>query len=187
MQIQDSRKAQMPGQIFIYILAIIIVGVIIAYGYTAIKDFSARGEQVAFISFKTDFENTVKTMVSDYGTIKRPEFSIPQKYKKVCVIDFKKGYSEGYSSDTVTCIMGDQVKFEPLVCNAWKQGASQYGSNPNSQITLSNVFLTPDGSDSFNVDKIRVASGILCAPVKNGKIKMQFKSLGDGVEISLYE
>ncbi|MFQ5475146.1 MAG: hypothetical protein ACE5DM_04885 [Candidatus Nanoarchaeia archaeon] len=180
------KKAQMPGQIFVYILAIIVVGGIIAYGYTAIKDFSDRGEQVAFLSFKQAFENNVKTMVSDYGTIKRPDFAVPSKYRKVCIVDFKKGYTSGFVSDTATCVLGDQKKSEPLVCSSWKQGAQQYVSNPGAQSTLSNVFLTPDGTDSFHVDKISVPDGMLCAPVENGKIKLQMKSTGDSVEVTLY-
>jgi len=180
------KKGQVAGQIFTYILAILIVGGIIVYGYTAIRDFSDRGEQVAFISFKTSFENTVKTMVSDYGTIKRPDFEVPAQYKKVCLVDFTKGYTDGFVSSTATCMAGDTQKSEPIACTAWKQGNLQYSNTPNKQITLSNVFLTPDGAESFNVGKMRIKNGMICAPVKNGKIKLQFKSVGDSVEISTY-
>jgi hypothetical protein len=180
------KKGQMPGQLFVYILAIIVVGGIIAYGYTAIKDFSDRGEQVAFLSFKQAFENNVKTMVSDYGTIKRPDFAVPNKYRKVCIVDFKKGYTPGFISDSATCVPGDAKKSEPLVCSSWKQGAEQFGDDPSRQITLSNIFLTPDGSDSFHVDKVSVPGGMICAPVQNGKIKLQLKSTGDSVEVTLY-
>lgn len=179
------KKAQQPGQIFVYILAIIVVGGIVLYGYNAIKDFSDRGEQVAFVAFKTEFENTVKTMVSDYGTIKRPDMAVSGKYKRVCVVDFSKPYSPG--SVGTLCAFGDPES-EPLVCKAWERGSQQYIQNPGKDIQLQNIFLTPDGSDSFNVDHITTGqddAGMICAKVKNGKAHFQFKSLGDSVEITV--
>ena len=174
-----GKKAQMPGQIFIYILAIVIVGAIIVYGYTAIKDFSDRGDQVAFVSFKTSFENTVKTMVSDYGTIKRPDFDVPPQYERVCAVDFSKAASGPI------CSPGDP-DYEPVICSAWKQGATQQASSPDKDVLLSNIFLTPDGSESFHVGHIKIKDGYICSPVKNGRINIQFKSVGDGVEATLY-
>ena len=180
MSVFRGKRAQMPGQIFVYILAIVIVGVIIVYGYNAIKDFSDRGDQVAFVSFKTSFENTVKAMVSDYGTIKRPDFEVPPQYERVCVVDFSTAASGGLCAPT-------SDDYEPIVCSGWKQGASQKASNPDKDVLLPNVFLTPDGSESFHVGNIKIpATGYSCSPVRNGKVNIQFKSVGDGVEATLY-
>jgi hypothetical protein len=54
------------------------------------------------------------------------------------------------------------------------------------RITLSNVFLLPSG-DSFNLQDVKLPDnlgGIVCVPVKSGKVNLNLYSVGDGVEIS---
>ena len=50
--IKSNRKSQLSGQVFIYILALVIIGGIIAYGYYAIASLKNRADQLAFIEFK---------------------------------------------------------------------------------------------------------------------------------------
>ncbi|MFC1723969.1 hypothetical protein ACFL0V_07575 [Nanoarchaeota archaeon] len=174
------KKAQVAGQIFIYIIAIVVVGLIIVYGYSAIKGFSQKGEQVEYINLKTGMENAFKSIVSDYGSIKRPDIDIPGKYKMVCFVDInRKVAAETFS----LCSKEgpDDPIYEPVVCSSW-------------QIGTDNVYLVPDGSESWNVGPIifkndhkpYAGEGFMCFDVKNNKIKMQLKSLGDKVEVSEY-
>ncbi|HII71472.1 TPA: hypothetical protein HA265_01830 [Candidatus Woesearchaeota archaeon] len=184
-----SKKAQVAGQIFIYIIAIVVVGLIIAYGYSAIKSFSQKGEEVEYINLRTSIENSVKAIASDYGSIKRPDFDIPGKYEMVCFVE--KGLSAATIDSAAICdrnaaatlMPGEADKFfQPIVCSAWKTGRDD-------------VFLIPDGSESFNLDTTIVISEtepsashhFLCLDVVNNKIKLQLKALGDRVEISSYE
>ena len=81
------KKGQIAGQIFIYVIAVVVVGLIIAYGYSAIKGFSQKGEQVEYITLKSSLENSVKAIVSDYGSIKRPDISVPGKYEMICFVN----------------------------------------------------------------------------------------------------
>jgi len=189
------KKAQQPGQIFMYILGIIVVSAIIVYGYKAISDFSEKGDEVAFLSFKQQLENTVKSMVSDYGTVKKTSLLVSGKYEKFCVVDFST-YSPGVSKyiesskgniPLISCAQNEE-SFEPLVCETWKQGFEEYNKNhvPLDRITLSNVFLLPSG-DSFNLQNVKLpvnSGGIVCVPIKSGKINLNLYSVGDGVEIS---
>jgi len=169
-----SKKAQNAEQIFIYIIAIVVVGLIIAYGYSAIKNFSQRGEEVEYISLKTSVENSVNGIASDYGSIKRPPIDVPGKYKMVCFVD--KARKDGASA-TALCnrIPGEEKYYEPIVCSGWQTGRS-------------NVFLVPDGSENFDVGTIVVEGGkpFICMDVVNNKIKLQLKGLGDKVEVSEY-
>ncbi|NQU78344.1 hypothetical protein HQ545_01100 [Candidatus Woesearchaeota archaeon] len=178
--IMKDRKAQIAGQIFIYIIAIVVVGLIIAYGYSAIKSFTQRGEEVEYISLRTGLENSVKSIASDFGSIKRPGINIPGKYKMVCFVE--KGHSESTIRDTALCqsLPGLNDYYQPLVCSAWTTGRD-------------NVFMIPDGSDAFDVGDIKIkndgkpyAGPFICFEVANNKINLQLKGLGDKVEVSEY-
>ncbi|MBI5398943.1 hypothetical protein HZB03_05760 [Candidatus Woesearchaeota archaeon] len=166
---RKSRKAQIVGQVFIYAISIIMITLILAYGYKAIKDFSKRGEEVALITLKSSVQNAFRGILSDYGTIKRPDLDIPGNYKKVCFIE------SGSSGVGTPLCMAGTTDYEPLVCSAW-------GGRDNA-------FLIPDGSDAFNVGEITIEGGVpyACFDVVNNKINLQLKSLGDKVEISTYE
>jgi hypothetical protein len=178
------KKAEIAGEIFIYVIAVVVVGFILIYGYSAIKDFSKRGEEVEYISLKTDFENAFKSITSDYGSVKRPSVSIPGKYEFICFV--KRGLSEGDIDLTPLCTGGvagyPAGLRSPIACSAWKNGRS-------------NVFFLPDGSDNFDVGEIQLSSGtdrssdlpFLCLEVVNNKINLQLKGLGSKVEVSEYE
>ena len=168
------RKAQIAGQIFIYIIAIVVVGLIIAYGYSAIKGFTEKGEEVEYITLRTNIENSVKSIASDYGSVKRPDISIPGKYEMVCFVD--KARKEA-ADTTAICTQqpGLEKIYQPIVCSGWKTGRD-------------NVFLVPDGSESFDVGTIVMETGsFLCLDVVNNKIKLQLTGLGDKVGVSQHE
>jgi hypothetical protein len=171
-----GRKAQVAGQVFIYITAIVVVGFIIVYGYSAITKFTQRGQEVEYISLKTSMENSFKAIVSDYGSIKRPDIDIPGKYTAVCFID-KENFAAKQS--TPICGGGGDTGADkynsPIACAAWATKRS-------------NVFLLPDGSDNFDVGTIQIEGGApyICFNVVNNKIRLQLESMGDKVKVSEY-
>ena len=168
------KKAQVPGQIFIYIIAIVVVGFIVVYGYSSIKTFTAKGEQVEYISFKTAVENSIKSLASDYGSVKRPDIGVPSKYTHVCFVD-KSNYATGKSNPGSPCNQNPEETHSPVACSGWENGRN-------------NVFLLPDGSDSFDVGNIAFGPSTysVCLKVVNGKIPLQLEGLGDKVMISNY-
>ena len=148
------RKAQLAGQIFIYIIAVVVVGLIILYGYSAIKSFSKRGEEVEYLTLKTSLESAVKGISSDFGSIKRPDIAIPGKYKQVC---FGEKVSGAVINATQWCMK------EPIACAVWRTNRS-------------NVFLIPDGTDNFDVGEIATlpqGEHVICFDVVNNKINLQ--------------
>ena len=171
--IKDNRKAQIAGQIFIYIIAVVVVGLIMAYGYSAIKGFTQKGEQVEYITLKSSIENSVKGIVSDYGSISRPDIDVPGKYEYVCFVDKNRA---GDADNTAICqsMYGLEDFYQPIVCSAWKTGRD-------------NVFMVPDGSDSFEVENILIEGNpFICFEVISNRMKLQLEGLGDNVKISEY-
>ena len=54
-----KRKAQQAGQIMIYVLAIVIVAVILIFGYKSITDFKDRTEMMVKIEFQNKLESSI--------------------------------------------------------------------------------------------------------------------------------
>lgn len=149
----------MIGQVFIYVLTIILIGFILVYGYNAITTFGEKSEQVSFIKLKSDLSNIVEIITPDYGSVKIRSFDVPGGYNKVCFI--KNFPSFPSLSGTSYPIIEDSV---------------------NSGVKK-NMFLIKEGAEeSFFIGDIEVVSEdneILCVEVVSNMITVKFEGKGD--------
>ena len=153
-------KAQI-SQIFIYVTTIIIVAFILLYGYRAIFVFKEKSEQVSFIQFKNDIENTIETLSLDFGSVKVKEFILPENTNVVC---FVKNYpSIPLLADTNYPIIEDSI---------------------NSGVKKNVFLISDDVEESFYVDKISTAQDLLCVRSQANKIKLRMEGVGDHTFIS---
>jgi hypothetical protein len=158
-----TKKAQIIGQVFIFILAAAIFIMILLYGYKAIVGFSQRSEQVALIDMKMTLESGVEEISLDYGSVKKLELGIPTKYSEICFVDL-----------SVEEPPLEFMEEHPLMYDAWISGAQ-------------NVFLAPMAETPINIGKIKISDrypGYLCLPIKSGKVTLRLEGLGDSTEIS---
>ena len=158
------KKGQMQ-QIFIFIIAILIASMIFLYGYRAIRDFTQRTDEVTLVKFQTELQSAVRTISSDYGSVKRLELSIPSKYSKVCFVDYAK-FNQG--SAICTRISGREDEFNPLICDAWKDQTQ-------------NVFLVPFADIPIKTNNLEVSGseGFMCRTAQNGRIAVRLEGRGD--------
>ena len=163
--LKRNLKSQMIGQIFIYILSLILIGFILIYGYNAIVDFRERAKEVSFANFENDLSSMVEIVAPDTGTIKTESFEVPAGYGKVCFVksfpDFPTLSSTGY----------------PLIENTINKKVKK------------NVFLIKEAPRSFFIGNIEVISDdnkILCIDAVNGIIKIKFEGKGDNAVLSKY-
>src|SRR3989344_4561433 len=94
-----NTKSQIYGQVFIYILTILLVSFILIYGYNAVQNFKDRAEQVSCLKFKEDLKSSVTSILSDFGSVKRKDFRVCNNYKEVCFV-------ETYGSDADLSYLG---------------------------------------------------------------------------------
>jgi len=86
-----KTRAQVQTQIFVYAIAAIVVTLIMIYGYTAIQKMREQAEDVAYIKFKTDLENAVKTLsYATPGDVDKLELQLPKGYREICFVDVEK-------------------------------------------------------------------------------------------------
>ncbi len=147
-------------------MAIIILSLILLFGYKSVKDLITKSDQVDYIHFKTKLESTIKRV--DYGDRLIEEFSVPKAYKEICFIDLKDtAPSSGSAFNTDY----------PIIRDSW-----------NSEVKT-NVFLvaSKDDTESFYVEKIIVnnaGNNYLCFSATRGKIKASFEGIGRDIQVS---
>ena len=161
-KIKQTEKAQIVGQVFIFILAAIIFGVIVLYGYQAISNFMSKSGEIAIASFQQELTNSVESIKRDFGSVTKTELTLPTKYSTLCILD----------SDTTKniCDTGQPLQQQyPRLCAAWKTEAQ-------------NIFLLP-GTQAMQISDISTPSGYFCVQ-NTGKIKLRMEGLGDKAQVS---
>ena len=61
------KRAQVASQIFVYIIAIVVVGLIVVYGYSAIKGFTQK-EKAALIASLVKIANNAEVAFNEKYT-----------------------------------------------------------------------------------------------------------------------
>lgn len=146
------KKAQMIGQIFVFVVAAIIFILILTYGYRAISNFLARSEQIALIDFKADLESSVEVMKRDYGSVRKINLRLPKRYSEVCIVDINR--------------CGALEQSMPLMYSLCLAGSE-------------NVFLVPKQETPIFLSDISVPDpGYICLPVAYGRVVLGLEGMG---------
>jgi hypothetical protein len=143
------NKAQVSSQIFTYILAAIIIGILFLVGYKAIVMILDFIRNAPLNELKLMVKGKVSQVAQSYGKIEKVELNIPDEFNQICFIDSLD--SEGQHNINL-----------PNNANIFIQDAV-------TQNVQTNVFLMKDGiygEGSFYVKKLNVASDYLC--LENG-------------------
>lgn len=155
-----NEKSQIYGQVFIYILTIMLVSFILVYGYNAVQNFKKRAEQVSCLKFKNDVQNAVEIISSDFGSVKRKDLQLCAGYAEAC---FVESFSNPSLPGNVDPIIRDSV-----LSNSGK-----------------NVFLVENiAKESFYAGKISVEPDVFCIKAVNSQISLRLEGKGDHVLLS---
>ena len=155
------RKGQI-SQVFIYVTTLLIVALVLFYGYRAISTFKERADQVSFIQMKNDIENSIESISVDYGSVKAKEFPLPQDIREVCIISSYPGLPK---------LSGTQY---PLIEDSVNSGV------------MKNIFLIgqQNAGESFYVEKVQIENDILCVPSISNKLVLKMEGMGNHAIIS---
>lgn len=151
----------MIGQVFIYIVTIVVVGLILLFGYNAIMTVKGKSDDIIISKFKSDISSMVEIVSSDFGSVKIKFFELPAKYTKACFVknypDFPILGGTGYP------VMEDSVNDE----------------------AKKNLFLVEDMvRESFFVGDIDIDGGVLCFDTANNRIQVRFEGKGNHALLS---
>lgn len=182
MTVYIMRKAQLGSEIFVYILAILVIGLIVVFGYKKVVELREKGSDIEVLHFKKQLESLVKISMSS-GNIFVEEMLLPKGFSKICFIDLTKSADGKLNAPT-------NKDYSPIIYDSW---------NAKNQ---KNVFLVQGPKiESFYIDEKKLLIGIarttapikcsgnadsyICCDVNElGKIKLRFTGNGKSISIS---
>ncbi len=160
-------KAQNVGQIFIYVLTVVIVGLILLIGYKAISGSRERINQITVLDFQKSMEASITTITNQYGTVKKKTFTLPAGYKEVC-------FMENYQFNTALNYQ-QLLQAYPLI----------YDSLQNGQPTKNIFLIRSEGpGESYDLGRISVSSAFTCFEIRQNMFTVTLEGKGDHVSIS---
>ncbi|MBD3249780.1 hypothetical protein GF336_07070 [Candidatus Woesearchaeota archaeon] len=172
---RSSRKAQ-AQQIFIYILAIVLAGLIFLYGYRAISGFLGETERVNLVNFQKELEREIRTIAPDTGTVRKVELSLPSRYEKVCFVD---KYDPGTTSLPSNGVCDEAHEdYNALMCDAWESYTQNVMLEPWADIKIKTPDLEIPPEDELNS---------LCVEPINGRITLRVEGLGKKARVSEWQ
>jgi len=113
------NKKAVGAQIFVYIIAVVTLGIVFLFGYMAISSIVTEGENVAQAKFSNDLLRTVNKIRTSYGRSETIHLNIPTDVKQVCFIDLKYGYDQGATGSGKICNSGSD-NYLPILCDSWE-------------------------------------------------------------------
>ena len=167
-----TRKSQLYGQIFIYILTIVIISFIIVYGYTAVSNFKNRAEQVACLKLKNDLQAAIESISTDFGTVKRKDVQLCAGYREICFVESYDGFDINNPTIKVSPPIVPLPPVDPIIKD---NIVSETGRN---------VFLVDNiAKDSFYVGNISVEEDVYCIRAVNNEVSLRLEGKGDHTEL----
>ena len=143
-------------------MALIIAGLILVFGFSAIKGFMDKGKEIESVTMQKTLEREIKLMETRYGSVKLLTLDVPATIQEICFIDPDASMNNANIKNNYAII------------------ANKIGSD-----TPDNVFMFPGGK-SWNAGKIMIENPdkIECFKSSAGKIKLRLEGAGNKVKIS---
>ena len=156
-------------QVFIYMIASLIIVLILYFGYTAVRGFTKRQAELAYVSFRTELDGKIGAIAPDFGSVRLESFDLPPGIEVVCFVDPDKlGASLSLPSELAK---SDALKKEFGVLRESVKGSAQL-----------NVWPLPGGEPWWNA-KIEVEPGLICFEQARGVVSIRLEGLGDRAKI----
>jgi hypothetical protein len=115
------KKSEVHTQIFVYLIAMVVISLVLLYGYNAIKGFMLRSDEVNLVQFKTDFINAIDAQSHEYQSVIRKTLFLPPGYTTLMIID-----SELWTSVNGAASLKNFMKDGyPLVLDSWISGVDK--------------------------------------------------------------
>lgn len=163
-----SVEAQLYGQIFIYILTLLIISFILIYGYKSISSFKGRTSQIVSLKLGEDLKNSVQRITPDFGSIIKKEIDIGEA-SQIC---FVETYENINNLNLPIDSNGNPIN-DPIIKDSIRSN-----SDKNTFLMGKSVL------GSFYTGNISVQNDVLCLKSIGGKVSLKLEGKGDHALIS---
>jgi len=178
-----QKKAQ-QNQMFIYIFSLIAAGLIMLFGYYAVKEFGNLSNEARLSDFSAEMVRQTKAL--NYGDKKILDFIMPSSIKEICFIDVN-GMTNQYSTSKSTpqSITGDLKSNYLIIANEIEDAL-------NKKYELNNNFYLLDNNGRIElagyIPNIVIAGpNWLCKPLHNNNLHLTLTGVSDGVSFADFE
>lgn len=150
-------RAQLSGQIFVYIFAIVVAGAILILGYKGIGEITKKAGEAELVQLKSEIQKDIG-LAKGYGTEKKNQrYAIPG-YRKMCFAD----------NERITA-----AEISPIPESLIRSSIKPKSKEPN-------VFLWPKKeNDWFYMEGMGVKNNYLCVDASSGSAKVSIVGCGD--------
>ncbi len=168
------KKAQ-TSEIFFFILAIFIIGLLLLFGVKYILELGTKINQIEIVQFKTTLEGYADDVRPVYGTWRKLEIEIPSGIDKICFVQHST-----FTSRPLTAIViqqqglckQDNEDYNFLMCQEWQSN------------TTGNVYTDPfheleTGIDLGPIEVGDADTDYLCIDTSSHTLKIKMTGKGD--------
>lgn len=163
-------KAEVQNLVFVFILALLVIALVMIFGFKAIRDLMVKSTEADFIRFKAALERDIGAVTTEAGSSELLALKLPTGYEQICFIDDDfiayYGYGSSNSADFYE---------SPIIENSVKSGIQK------------NIFLVKSkaSAESLYAGKIDIANQkALCIEAFSGRVTFRITGRGNYVEIS---
>jgi len=84
-----QKRGQFGANVLIYLFAIIVIAIIIIFGYALIFGTTENLKKTNIVLFKNKLTSDIKSMSSDFGSSKKVPYTIPES-AELCLFNLEK-------------------------------------------------------------------------------------------------
>lgn len=164
-------RAQIGSQVVVFILALLIGSLVLLFGYRALRGILGTAGDTEMITFQRGLEKTVRDL--SYGSTRRQTLAVPGNHLSICFADLAYLRSLALPPSPSSAV-GKLYHLEDyrVVNDSVFSGSAD-----------SNVFLMPDGSESFPVGQLEMDGGFLCLDLSDGRADVGFEGKGNRTRV----
>ncbi|MDO8480574.1 MAG: hypothetical protein Q7S65_02025 [Nanoarchaeota archaeon] len=161
-------RAQIAGQVFIYIITLVVVVVILIFGYRSITSFKERTEDISALQFRQELESSIRTISGQYGTLKVKQFPLDSSYQELCFVN-NYNFDMGVPQNT-------QFADYPLILDTF----SNFRPTANTFLILKDQSI----AGIYTLGNISLAGNFQCFPFNRSVVTLRIEGKGDHAVIS---
>ncbi len=143
-------------QIFVYFTILVVVILIVIFGFKSISNLSKNNKKTELLRFKIRLEKDLEAVSNDVGSIEYKEYNLPSDYNKLCLVD--------------PILVNTKYINDSFIKDSLRNGLND------------NVFLIGDGvPTSFYIDalSLKFPPFYICFKAVNHRVKLKIEGAGD--------
>jgi hypothetical protein len=164
-----NKKGQIQSQVFVFILAMVVIGLMFFFGYKWFNTLMQSKDDVMMVSLRTTLKNYVSSI--SYGDGVTKSFQIPGGYRELCFVDISNLWDNPTETKWINTdypIMWDSAN-DKVQINTFLVGKTTLPMEYVGNVTV----IDPDSGNHY-----------ICRAATNGYVSFKFQGNGEYVTVS---